>query len=253
MPLTKRPPPQPVRTLHEAEVQQYSATWSEYVYKAVQYLVWSIWYPHVSFRRGVGQSASSSGVTGTVEASDLVTSTPLGTQWKTTTSQSFTTSRVRGKQILVAITSALDTPERRADTGTPRVIDLLRSLVAASAPRPPPVIQPSQPPPGFKPSTFQQHARSHGTFVANLIRWWIAHRHREEFWSTTRFWWGVGVSINTTAKTADVRLDPFPASSGSEVQTFGWGTRQWSRAQIVGKALRVAYDPIIGRYIDDWA
>lgn len=58
----------------------------------------------------------------------------------------------------------------------------------------------------------------------------------------TRWWTGTCSSINTSAKTATVNLEPMPRGAVPPGTVAGWGRKTWTRAQIVGKRVRVLID-----------
>jgi hypothetical protein len=68
----------------------------------------------------------------------------------------------------------------------------------------------------------------------------------------TRWHTGTARSINLSAKTAVVDLDPFPEGEGQTGVTCGWGRKTWTSSQLVGKRVRVMIDlETKAHWIDD--
>jgi hypothetical protein len=91
-----------------------------------------------------------------------------------------------------------------------------------------------------------EERRAHLAIVAmqfnDIVARFIERLYEEYVIPSARWWEGNATDIDTVRKTVSVTLDPFPGDSASHSVKAAYGRPKWTRAQIVGKRVRVMID-----------
>ena len=253
MPLTHRPPPQPVAATHATEVAERTDEFAEGVRAYLHALFARLILPHTEWSRGAGISATSTGVTATVGPSQQ--STDVARVAFQTLGLPQTTAGVASKAVLLAIALLKREPAPRWEYFYDGV---LLKTVAQTVPLPP-----APPAPGvlgdglavedIDDDNFREYVDPAAASHAALLAFVVDKTWRERWAHVTRWWYGTVTAVQVAARTATVRLDAFPGSQDTVTQSCGFGTRAWSASQLQGKRVRVGYDRALGWWVDDWA
>jgi hypothetical protein len=252
-PLTHVQPGAPARATHEAEIKVACEQNADAVMAYIDEVLWRNLYPRTVWRVGTGSTASNHVAHAALDPGGDAVDVPADS-YSAGSGVNVTTAQVNGKRVLGAINTLAPGPGQNRAPQFSRWYDgVILKAVAPTVPRPPPEVEP--PAPATLPlnaKTYAQYIAQHADYGAAILRYYIRRRWRAEGWPVTTFGWGTATAVNVSAKTVTVQPE-FPESPAPPAITVGFGTRAWAADQLVGKRVRIAYDPIIGNWIDDLA
>ncbi len=247
--LAHPPPPAPAKAIHATEIATASEAFGRDSEGALYDLLTSLFFPHSEWWLGRGSAVNTTThqVTATLNGGAGTTGQPAAA-YAAGTGATPTRAQLTNKRLVCVVAVLLDQPLK-----VQRFIDwTLDSDVTASTPQPPPTAEPAPPPAiTIRGETYQQYVLQEANHFTEVWRWALRRECRRRFLKTvTRFQWGHAIGIDTTAKTVTVQWDSADDAVGPPSSTVAWGTRRWSRAQIVGKRVRVAHS-LHGTWVDD--
>lgn len=250
MPLTHRAPPQPVRAVHVQEVRQATAEFAELVVIYLRRLLRGLEYPRAEWTDGTGTGAGG-GVVGASANQSIGTGSVPGVY--AAGNRGPTASAVQGKRVMLVRVVGAEEPVR---TVRGFYDGRLFSAVAAGPQTGTPVPQPQEPAAvsmeDLDDENYDEYIRQWAEYAAAIVRWLVDREWRQHWTTVTRFTHGTVLSASVAQKVARVRLED-TGGTGSAEQLCGFGSREWKAAQLVGRRVRVAFDPRMGWWVDDWA
>lgn len=249
--LTRRRPPIPVAATHQVEVIETADNFGDAQHDYLHALFDKLILPHTEWSRGVGQSATSASVFASIGPSPQ--SIDINEAAFVTLGLPQTTAAVSGRAVLLAIALLKREP---APQWAYYFDGVLLQTVPYTVPRPPRIPLPPAPGAGLRmvevdDENEPDYLAPKAAYESGLLFYTIDKAWQDRWAHVTHYWHGIVESVQVSAKTALVRLDPFPDATDAVEQSCGFGTRAWTAAQLQGKRVRVGIDPLLGWWIDD--
>lgn len=232
MPLSKAPPPTPLKATHVAEVQKAADDFGNRVKRAIDAWVHLIAFPRVRWLLGTGVSAVPGYIVETASGTMVPARTGSGI--------TATTSQVAGKAwwLVEAHDGGQPAPMLRYFNHGPRVRTAANNLplpVQAVAPAVPGLDQ------APKPDEYAEYIRKWGDAGAQLLWYYLRSELKRLFVDIGTFWaWGTVESVDVPGKAAMVVVEASNADLGGQQVLCGWGTKKdWTSASLGGKRVRI--------------